>query len=107
MMKRLTRMLVVLTAGAALGYVLVSPRARGLRERGSALLQRCCTWSDCSCGGRTPEAADSDAGTSDATDPDMQAKIDETRRRLREQLNETLTGAPPAGSDRPQDDTTT
>jgi hypothetical protein len=36
----------------------------------------------------------------------VQAKIDETRRRLREQLKETLATAPPVDTDRPHTETT-
>jgi len=36
----------------------------------------------------------------------VQAKIDETRRRLREQLKETLATTPPVGADRPHTETT-
>jgi hypothetical protein len=36
----------------------------------------------------------------------VQAKIDETRRRLREQLKETLGNMPNLGTDRPRTETT-
>lgn len=105
-MRRLRRMFVVVTTGAALAYFFISPRGRALRTRGADLLRKCCARCGCSCDTCAPEAAGSSGGTSGAVDPAVQAKIDETRRRLREQLKETLATTPPVGTDRPHTETT-
>jgi hypothetical protein len=105
-MKQLRRMLVAMTAGAALAYLFTNPRGRAIRTRGLDLLRQCCAQCGCSCGTRTPEAAGSSGGASGSAGPDMRAKIDETRRRLREQLKETLAPTRPGGTDQPHNKTT-
>jgi hypothetical protein len=99
--KRLKWMLVVVSAGGALAYFLTTPRGRGFLSRGTDLLRQCCDRGGSSCGCGTP-----DDGASGSADLDMQAKIDETRRRLREKLNQTLGATPPAGTDPPHAGTT-
>jgi hypothetical protein len=104
--KRLKWMLVVVSAGGALAYFLTTPRGRGFLSRGTDLLRQCCSWGSCSCGCKTPDDTVSDGGASGSPGLDMQAKIDETRRRLREKLNETLGATPPFGTDPPDAGTT-
>lgn len=106
-MKRLRRMFVAVTAGAALAYFFTTPRGRRFRSWAADLLQHCCTGHGCSCGTCTPEEeAGFSGGASGSADPAVQAKIDETRRRLREQLKETLAATPPVDTDRPHTETT-
>lgn len=105
-MRRLRRMFVIVTAGAALAYYFTTPRGRALRARTDDLLRRCCRTCGCSWGTYTPEAAGSSGGTSSSADSAVQAKIDETRRRLREQLKETLGSTAPVSTDRPHTETT-
>lgn len=105
-MKRLRRMLVAVTAGAALAYLFTNPRGRTIRTRGVDLLRQCSDQCGSWCGTRKSEAAGSGGGASNSADPAMRAKIDETRRRLREQLKETLAPTPPGGNDQPHTKTT-
>jgi hypothetical protein len=104
--KRFKWMLVVVSAGGALAYFLTTPRGRGFLSRGTDLLRQCCAWGSCSCASGTPEDTESDGGACGSANLDMQAKIDETRRRLREKLNETLGATPPVGTDPPHAGTT-
>lgn len=105
-MKRLRRIFVVATAGAALAHFLNTPRGHALRARAMDLLRRCYATRDCSCGTCAPQDGGSTEGAAGANDPAVQAKIDETRRRLREQLKETLGTTPPVDTDRPPTETT-
>ncbi len=105
-MKRLRRMLVAMAAGATLAYLFTNPRGRAIRRRGVDLLGQCYARCGCWCGTRKPESAGSSGGASSSADPGMRAKIDETRRRLREQLKETLAPTPPGGTDQPHTETT-
>lgn len=105
-MRRFKWVLVVVSAGGALAYFLTTPRGRGFLSRGTDLLRQCCAGDSCSCATGTPEDTVSDGCASSSADLDMQAKIDETRRRLREKLNETLGATPPVGSDPPHAGTT-
>lgn len=105
-MKRLKRILVAVTIGAALAHFLNTPRGRGLLSRAADLLRQCCARGGCSCDTCTPQAVGSSGGTSGTADSTVEAKIDETRRRLREQLKETLGARPPVGTDPPHTETT-
>lgn len=101
-MKRLMRMLVAVTAGAGLAYFITTPRGRAFRARGAELLrQSCAQYGSCCCSDAT-QAADASDATSGAPDAAVRAKIDETRRRLREQLDETLSGTRSAGFGEPR-----
>ena len=95
-----------MTAGAALAYFFTTPRGRTLHARATDLMRQCCTTCGCSCGTPGPQAPGSSADAPGSADPAVQAKIDETRRRLREQLKETLGNMPNLGTDRPHTETT-
>lgn len=98
-MKRLTRMLIAVTAGAGLAYFCTTPRGRALRARAAELLPRWCPLvGDCCCSATTTASGPEDA-PSGASDAAVRAKIDETRRRLREELGTTLSRTPSAGAD--------
>lgn len=100
-MKRLMRMLVAVTAGAGLAYFFTTPRGRAFRARGAELLRQWCAQYGSCCSDAT-QAADASDATSGAPDVAVRTKIDETRRRLREQLDETLAGTRSAGSGEPR-----